>query len=490
MREIGTVVYSKDTHTSANMLLNFGLMDAVQLNKNLTYMWGKDSDMFPLLTLTEGLNATTTKKPINGGDSQYKWAVATRRRHISQVVRLVSTTSTPGKDYATIEVEFKDNWFIYQHGVTTPDGECNLRLQSEGVITPRGTYIYRMQLTGGIAAQWVALSNFTSGQFWSSAAPSIAASKSDGNRSNSSSFAEATNQFGYYRFSQQITGNVVSKLCNIEFDIEDGGTTNQYLPYEMKGFEMDRKLMLEEELWFSQYNRDKNGVVHLKDPKTGEPIPRGAGLKDIIKSVGNYNTYSKLTLSILDNLVTKLYANRIDDTPAEIVLYCGTGFEREFNAAIQSDAYGKQMFVKMGEESISTDGEFLSYGKYFNQYKTIGGHLLTLKPVKLFNHGTRAEMDRANGRMYKGLPLISYTAAFIDHSKTNNGERNIKLVYEEGRENQIGVYKGMTVLPEAWGLVNDIRLATKVDEASYEVITSQGINMDNPTTSFWLDLGL
>jgi len=490
MREIGSVKYSKDTHTSANMLLNFGLMDQVQLNKNLTYMWGKDSDLFPLLTLTEGLDATTTKKAINGGDSQYKWPVATRMRHISQVVRLVSSTTTPGKKYGVFEVEMKDNWFIYQHGATSPDGEHSVRIQSEGVLTPKGTYIYRMQLSGGLADEYIPLDNFTSGKFWASAAPSIGASKSTGNRSNSMSHSEATNQFGYYRFSKQITGNVVSKLCNIEFDLDDGGTTNYYLPYEMKAFEIDRKLMLEEELWYSNYNRDTNGVVHLKDPDTGELIPRGAGLKDIIKSVGNYDTYSKLTLAKLDNLVTKLYANRIDDTPAEIVLYCGTGFEREFNAAIESDAYGKQMFVKMGEESISSGGEYLTYGRYFNQYRTIGGHLITLKPSKLFNHGTRGEMDKANGRLYKGLPIGSYTAAFIDHSKTNNGERNVKLVYEEGRENQIGVYKGMTKLPEAWGLVNDIRIATKVDEASYEVITSQGINMDNPTTSFWLDLSL
>jgi hypothetical protein len=92
--------------------------------------------------------------------------------------------------------------------------------------------------------------------------------------------------------------------------------------------------------------------------------------------------------------------------------------------------------------------------------------------------------------MYKGLPLSSYTGVFLDHSKTSSGERNIQIVYEEGREHQVGVYKGMTPLPQEWGLVNDVRIATKVDEASYEVISSQGINISNPTTSFWLDLSL
>lgn len=489
MRELGVVQYSKDTHSSANMLLNFGLMDEVQLNKNLTYMWGKDSDLFPLLTLTEGMNATTTKKGLNGGDSQYKWPVASRMRHVAQVVRVL-TAGTVGLNYATFEVEFSDNWFIYQHGAITPDGEHMVRIQGEGVKTPRGTYVYRMQLSGGRASEFIPAANFESGKYWASAAPAVAASKSDGNRSNSMGITEATNQFGYYRFSKQITGNVANKVVNVEFDLEDGGTTNYFIPYEMKLFEVDRKLMLEEELWFSEYNRDKNGVIHLLDPKSGEPIPRGAGIRDILRSVNNYDTYSKLTLPKLDNIFTRLYSNRVDDTPTEIVLYCGDGFFREFNAAIESDAYGKQMFNKLGEEAIRSGGDYLSYGRYFNQYKTIDNRLVTVKPVKLFNHGVRAEMDRKNGNMYKGLPVSSYTGVFLDHSKTNGGDRNIKLVYEEGRENQIGVYKGMTKIPGVWGLVDDIRIDTKVDEASYEVFTSQGINIDNPTTSFWLDLKL
>lgn len=490
MRDLGVVQYSEDTHSSANMLLNFGLMDEVLLNKNLTYMWGKDSDLFPLLTLTEGLDATTTKKSINAGDSQYQWPVATRMRSTSQVVRLVSATQTPGLNFTDIEIEMADNWFIYQHGAISPDGEHMVRLQSEGVVTPRGTYIYRARLMGGRADEYIPLSNFESGKYWASSAPAVAAAKSDGNRSNSMTFTKATNQFGYYRFSKQITGNIANKLCNIEFDLDGGGTTNYFIPYEMKLFEIERKKMLEEELWFSEYNRDKNGVIHLMDPKTGEPIPRGAGIRDILRSVNNYDTYSRLTLAKLDNIFTKLYSNRVDDTPTEIVLYCGDGFFREFNAAINSDVYAKSLFEKLGQESIVSGGDYLTYGKYFNQYRTIDNRIVTVKPVKLFNHGTRADQDRKNGRMHNGLPISSYTGVFLDHSKTNDGERNIKMVYEEGRENQVGVYKGLTKVPGVWGLVDDIRIDTKVDEASYEIFTSQGINIDNPTTSFWLDLSL
>ena len=67
---------------------------------------------------------------------------------------------------------------------------------------------------------------------------------------------------------------------------------------------------------------------------------------------------------------------------------------------------------------------------------------------------------------------------------------NIKFVCEEGREYKVGVYKGMAELPASWGLASGTQLSDTKDIASYEVLGSQGINIDNPTTSFWLDLAL
>lgn len=490
MREIGQVQFSKDVHTSENLLLNFGLMDQVTLNKNLTYLWGKDSDMFPLLTDTEGMNAVATRKALNGGDTQYKWPVATRMKYTSRIVGLITDTTTPGYGYSTFQVEMEDNWFIYQYGAVSPDNLHTVRLQSDGIPTARGTYIYDMQLMGASYDEFISLDNFESGLAWSSSAPSVAGQKSDGNRSNSMSTTQATNQFGFYRFSKQITGNIANKVCNIEFDLEGGGTTNYYLPWEMRTFEISKRLLLEEELWYSEYNRDKNGVIHLEDPKTHLPIPRGAGVRDILKGVGNHETFSKLSLSRIDNVLNRIYSNRVDDTPMEIVIYCGTGFAREFDEAIQTDVAGRSLFQKLSDETIVSGGDYLTYGRYFNQYRTIDNKLITLKNVNLFNQGTRAQKDIANGRMYKGLPLSSYQGVFMDHSKTNNGERNIKIVYEEGREELMGVYRGLTNVPGIWGLVKDLHIATKVDEASYEMMCSQGINFDNPTTSFWMEKAL
>ena len=106
----------------------------------------------------------------------------------------------------------------------------------------------------------------------------------------------------------------------------------------------------------------------------------------------------------------------------------------------------------------------------------------------MFDTGSRAEMDRKNGRMYGGFPVTSYTMVFLDHSIDNtSGEANIQLVCEEGREYLYGVYQGITPLPKEWGAYSGM-LSTREDIATYEVMSSQGINMLNGTTSFWAEM--
>ena len=161
----------------------------------------------------------------------------------------------------------------------------------------------------------------------------------------------------------------------------------------------------------------------------------------------------------------------------------------EVNRAIKTDALAASYYEKLGHEEIMSgkDG-YLSYGKYFNQYKTIDGHVITFKYSKLFDQGSYAEMDKKNGRMYKGLPYESYNMVILDQSMNDDGERNIQLVGEKGREVVTGIYKGMSPLPGSWGAISDSKLlSTTKDEASYQIFVSQGITLKNYTTSYFLE---
>ena len=52
MRELGVVKFDSKTYSDRNMILNFNLATPAEIDMNLTYLWGRDEDRFPLLTLT------------------------------------------------------------------------------------------------------------------------------------------------------------------------------------------------------------------------------------------------------------------------------------------------------------------------------------------------------------------------------------------------------------------------------------------------------
>ena len=90
MREIGTVKYDSSMYNDENTLLNFNLIGATQLNQSFTHLWGRDSDKFPLLTLTEGQMGKIVKRALNGADTQYKWKIMGRDKLTSQVRKLIT----------------------------------------------------------------------------------------------------------------------------------------------------------------------------------------------------------------------------------------------------------------------------------------------------------------------------------------------------------------------------------------------------------------
>jgi hypothetical protein len=493
MKEIGSVQYDSSIYHDENTLLNFKLMSAPQLNQAFTYLWGRDSDKFPLLTMTEGQMSSINKRPLNGADTQYKWKIMGREKLTSQVRRLITAVDSNGlvgANGATIIVEMEDNWIPYQYGVLLPDGVTLLRAQSEGKPTGRSTFTYTFATQTG---RGVLASNFASGIFVAMQAPTIAASKSDGTRDNKSSFNEATNQFGFHRFSQNIAGNISNKVLDIQFDVKDENGKiqkyNKWIPYQMKKWEIQRKQLLEEDLWRSQYNRDANGTILLKDPDTNENIPRGAGVLEQIDAAGNAFDYSNFTRYLLDMIHDHVNSNRIGDNVGEKVLYCGKGFSREFSKALERDAKFNNYFQALGEKVVGdgTNG-YLRYGSYFNQYKLQDGTIFTIKPVNMFDEGSLAELQKKNGMLLDGLPFDSYTAVCLDHSMISDDDlgdtRNVQMVYEQGREFKVGVYKGMAEIPDVWNATPGNLIGDTKDIASYEVICSQGINILNPTTSF------
>lgn len=336
------------------------------------------------------------------------------------------------------------------------------------------------------------LDNLAEGTYWSLAAPTVSESYSKGNRSNTMGPGKMTSQLEFFRFSKEVAGNISNVVTKYEFQQgESGGTTNLWISEEMRQFNLNMRVMNEERLWLSTYNRLPDGTIKLKDHDNGKPIPRTAGMLEICRE-SNYDTYGEfLTLTKLERTVGDVLNKDTDDGTMEIVLMAGKGFIQDFQHAIENEAMSKGFITPLGEKKIMDNGNALAYGKYFNKYITPDGHIITVKHCSFFDKGTIAEAAKANGQIHPrtGLPITSHQACFIDFS-TYKGERNVRIVRQKGQEYIAKVIEGMTPIPASWGVATSNRAATEIDMSRYEIKGSMGLQVNNTTKMFLLQCKL
>jgi len=487
IREIRGQKWVTDGYTNERSLTKLMLDKPDVANPSLTYLWGKDGDKFPLTTLTEGQFGGV--KEVN--NIEYTWPVMGKAKHTDVVAYFDSTNNSRGKGGSPFYVYFKTNMFIEQYGLMAPD-RTMYRIMDKP--KPSGSY-FRYTLEPKNPNVQCDTSNLVPGTAWVLTAPTVPESFSRGNRSNVRGTGSMKNQIQIMRYSKHIGGNLANKVVEVQFETAGGGTTNRWINEEMRQFEVDIRQFNEEQYWTSTYNRGANGEIIMKDYDSGEPIPEGAGMMEIVKEA-NYDTYGlNLTLHKIKTTVTDVFTSDSDTGKMDVVVYCGMGFGEDFDAAIRSDIAASGFEISLGDKMIGGSGDSLTYGSYFKQYKTINGHSITLKTMNLLDNGLMAEMDKANGNLHPrtGRPMSSHCGMFIDQS-TYSSERNVRMYVQKGNKEITGIYRGMNAIPESWEVgfggntltKKVINLATDEGKSSYERLFTRGVNIDNSTHCFML----
>lgn len=186
--------------------------------------------------------------------------------------------------------------------------------------------------------------------YWAMSAPTVSESYSKGNRSNTMGPAGMTSQLEFYRYSKEIAGNLANVVTQYQFQNDNGGTSNLWINEEMRQFNLHMRVMNEERLWKSEYNRLPDGTIPLKDHDNGKPIPRTAGMLEICRE-SNYDTYGEvLTLNKLERTVGDVLDRDTQDGDKNIALMGGKGFIRDFEMAIRTDAKENGFITPLGEK--------------------------------------------------------------------------------------------------------------------------------------------
>lgn len=484
LREVSRGNYDDRGYSNEETIAHLMLAKPEEINNVLTYTYGMDDDRFPLTFLTEGQGGAGV---VDIATVQWTWKTMGRMKFNDFVLYFNNANTTPGKGGSMFEVEFKTHWLIEQYGLIAPDGVTQVRIMKDLGEGPHGGYLYRLKLTNPDPNAYVDLDNLKAGKYWSMTAPTISESYSKGNRSNVMGPGKMQSQLEFHRYSKEIAGNISNVIVTYEFKTKDGGTTNLWINEEMRQHDIQCRIMDEERLWLAEYNRDVNGEIHLIDPDNGQPIPHTAGMQQICRE-SNYDTYGEvLTLNKIERTIGDVLDKDTDTGSMEVVLACGKGFSQDFDMAIRNDARSEGFATPLGDKMIEDFDGGLSYGKYFRRYKTVDGHVITLKHLPFLDNGTIAENAKANGMIHprSGLPITSHQAFLVDLS-TYQGVRNVRKVRQKGQIYKAGVLKGLTDIPASWGAVPTNSISTEIDMSRYEVKNSYGLQVNNATKMFQL----
>ena len=476
--------YDDRGYSNEESIAYLQLQKPVEINAFLTYNFGMDDDRFPLTFLTEGQGRNGV---VDIDTVQWTWDIMGRMKFTDCVTYFNTANTTPGIGGAEFEVHFATHCFIEQYGLIGPDGETQVRIQKDLGESAYG-YAYLLKLTSPNPNAYIDPAMLEVGKYWSLSAPTVSESYSKGNRSNSMGPGKMTSQLEFHRYSKEIAGNLANVVTKYQFKNGNGGVSNLWINEEMRQFNINMRIMNEERLWIAEYNRNAQGEIALKDRDNGKPIPHTAGMLEICKE-SNYDTYGEfLTVNKLKRTVGDVFDRDTDDGTMNIVLLAGKGFCEDFDDAMKTDAKDSGFLTPLGDKMINTlTDNNLSYGAYFRQYRTVEGHIVTVKHCSYFDKGTTAEAAKQNGMIHprSGLPITSHQAAFVDFSNYD-GNQNVRLVRQKGQIYKAKVIEGMTDIPACWGLPNTNHAATDVDKANYEVKSSLGLQVNKATKMFLL----
>jgi hypothetical protein len=475
--------FNSEGYVNINSLTKARMTNPEVLNMVVTHLMGTAQQKFPLLYLTGGQKGGN-KVQIEG--IEYEWPVSGRERKTDAVAGSeYLPTDQIGLGGAIVEVVFKTSWFLIGHNIYSPSGKTCRILSKERTSTG---WKYRLDIVRNSNNVTLPYSDVTPNTVWAiSNSANVAESYSVGNESNWQSPGKLRNQLSIVRKSFEVAGNIANRTMVVELPTKGGGTTKYFMPHFEWKKEEEFNEGVEELLWESEYNRTASGTILNVDEATQQPIPYGAGLK---QQIPNRDTYGILTVAKLNRVITDaLYgaADKAEGNGIEMVIFGGQGARQDFSDAVKSDIGAWSLYDGALNNTLGGGATALTYGAYFTAYRHISGVICKFVLLPYLDFGAKAEI--APKHPISGKPMTSHSFYFVDMSRYD-GQNNVQLVSQKGREHIRGIEQGMTVLPSYTGNTQDINLATNQDKSSIHMLRTCGVAIRRNTHCYSLECTL
>jgi hypothetical protein len=484
--KLNEVPYSKETYLDEQSMYGLGLLSEDVVSNVVTRMHMSNYNNFSFIAMTQGVGLV---KPVN--TTHFKWFIDDVERTDIQAVELIGQSGTVGVGRVPFKFRATDNYAEKDHHLLCPDGHSMLRISAADVQAD-GTCIYTVVLVSGAPDSGLDASMFALGKYFTITFTSVPMADSDGNGFRAKGLARAYNQLSKERYSLPFKGNMANKVQRIEMAGDSlPQTIYTWIDAQRARFDLSCFSMMNDKLWFSEYNRGKAGKVALVDEMTGREIPLSAGIREQLYVNGNYTSHAGyITLETIKAVVLGQYIADNASYKINWTIQCGTGAKLMISQALEEAGYKRGYCDAIGQFRIQPVGpNEIGLTSMFTAYE-FDGHVIRIVTDTVFDSGTMASNDKKNGRVMNGLPYCSYTAVVFDYG-IDSSESNIFLVNENGRSIRQYIHRGTTDVPVSWGGAADLAtpyVATTRERSSYEVISASAFVIKNASRCYLLEL--
>ena len=438
----------------------------------LTRMMGNESSRFPLMYLSEGMNAI---QEIDG--DEYEYDVIGR---LFKAVSLQSPASGSyaanfGIGYSEATLYFAEGIFPIGYTILSPLG-YQLRITNR--IQTNGQWAYSVRLVAKNASEFLPSSELAAGALYALGWNSVASFGSFGSLSTSTAPVKVRGDVGTIRKGYAYEGNIkYRKAKTVQLDTKGGGNREMYWPYEEYQHNLSFRVECETNYWYSKSNRDAYGVINERDEQ-GNPIVRGSGL---FEQITNKDSYGTLTADKIDQTIRDVFYGMSDAENKVITLFTGIGGRLMFDQAMKNELSAKQ-YIKLSDNKFVTgDGYNLGLGGYFDTYQHVDGYKVIIKTASIFDNGPQALASPKHPN-YPNLPLESFRMAFVDTS-TYDGMSNLSMVSKKGRAMLRGMVKGINEAPSGTDFTANDIIATDKDGSSVHFLKAGQVVLRRFNTS-------
>jgi len=452
-------VWNAEGMTDENSLASALLTQPSQISPILTHLAGREDKRFPLSFLTEGLG-----NYYDTDDVEFDWPVIGR---INKSVVCTGLSGT-GLGRTVFYLTFAEKWLIREYLIEPGDRSFQAKIVGDPEQVTGG-WKYPCILNTTTAAD-VVDDTVVGKSFVQLYAPVTPYGGSRGNESNWVAPSKMRNQVQLIRKSYEYQGIAPNRVVNIQLPTSNG-SSNIWGDFEEWQHQLRWMEEVEYSYWYSIYNRDAQGQVHLKDISSNKQITTSAG---VLEQIPNTDSYAFLTASKLKNAVRDMLYGAADAQKMNIVLFTGIGGLEEFDNAMKDDLAARS-YIKTSPTFVTGSGRNLTLGGFFTTYEHIDGHTITVRHLPLFDNGALALASELHP--VTGLPLESYRMVFLDMS-VYDGQANVRMVRQKGREFTRWAVAGATIPRGFEG--NSLR-ASDIDGASVHFMRSSGIHIARAT---------